>query len=123
MGVMHCLHFVVSKLQLMLLCLALTVLLQTGVLGGLQVWDERLGPSPASRSRNSWGHTGCGLLDKQMSAQRQVCCTAASRPQGQHLDSAHSLVQGVLSLSRRGAYQLCAVLGLTAAAVQVAGVL
>lgn len=46
--------------------------LQTGVLGGLQVWDERLGPSPVSRSKNSWGHTGCGLMDKQMSAQRQV---------------------------------------------------
>lgn len=47
-------------------------LLQTGVLGGLQLWDERQGASPVSRSSNSWGHTGCGMLDKQMGAQRQV---------------------------------------------------
>lgn len=45
---------------------------QTGVLGGLQLWDERQGPSPVSRSSNSWGHTGCGLLDKQMGPSRQV---------------------------------------------------
>jgi hypothetical protein len=53
-------------------CFQTSCCLQTGVLGGLQVWDERLGPSPVSKSKNSWGHTGCGLMDKQMSAQRQV---------------------------------------------------
>lgn len=48
------------------------VCVQTGVVGGLQQWDERQGPTPTSRSPHSWGHTGCGLMDKQMGAMRQV---------------------------------------------------
>jgi hypothetical protein len=54
------------------LCHAVLCCLQTGVLGGLQLWDERVGPNPISKSSNSWGHTGCGLMDTQMGLQRQV---------------------------------------------------
>jgi hypothetical protein len=46
--------------------------MQSGVSGGLQLWDERHGPRPVSRSSNSWGHTGCGLMDRQMGPLRQV---------------------------------------------------
>jgi hypothetical protein len=49
---------------------------QAGVLGGLQLWDERSGPSPVSKSSSSWGHTGSGQLDKQLGALRQVCIYA-----------------------------------------------
>jgi hypothetical protein len=58
----------------MLPCLLrlLLLLLQTGVLGGLQVWDTRRGAKPVSRSSLAWGHTGCRQLDKQQGPARQV---------------------------------------------------
>ncbi|KAF8071084.1 NUP43 [Scenedesmus sp. PABB004] len=53
-----------------------------GVLGGLQVWDVRRGPSPVSNSPLAWGHTGCAALDKQQGAARQMLCLGVhpSRP-------------------------------------------
>lgn len=54
------------------LCCVMLCCPQTGVLGGLQLWDERVGPSPISKSSTSWGHTGYGLMDTQMGLHRQV---------------------------------------------------
>eukprot|EP00878_Enallax_costatus_P025718 GHUV01027543.1.p1 GENE.GHUV01027543.1~~GHUV01027543.1.p1 ORF type:complete len:358 (+),score=97.04 GHUV01027543.1:464-1537(+) len=46
----------------------------TGVLGGLQVWDTRRGPTPVSSSPTQWGHTGCAQLDRQLGPARQLLC-------------------------------------------------
>ncbi len=50
------------------------VALQSGLVGGLQLWDVREGPTPILKSPAKWGHTGHAALDARHGIARQLFC-------------------------------------------------